>query len=62
MRDSDSIKIAHEQEVICLYVHEGPVPGCHSNVRHAGVRLSIEEALGMLDDLKKQIKNALEKR
>jgi hypothetical protein len=62
MREDDDVRVLHDQEIICLYVDEGPVPGIHDDMRHAGVRISIEDALAVVDHLKHQIRNALEKR
>jgi len=62
MRAGDEVKVLHDQEIICLYVIEAPVSGIHDDIRRANVRLDIENALRVVDDLKKQIHNALEKR
>jgi hypothetical protein len=62
MRKLDKVRPLHENAEVLLFVDEGPVPGIHDDVQRANVRMTIEEALTLVDDLKKQIINALAKR
>jgi len=62
MRKDDEVRILNDQQIVQLFVNEGPVPGVHDDIRHAGVRMTIEEALHVLDQLKKTIAKALDHR
>ncbi len=61
MRDQDDVLINSDDTEILLSVREGPVPGIHTDVKSAGVRLTVQEALDVIGRIKKQIKYAVDR-
>ena len=62
MRELDAILMNTDNDTIVFTVMAEEVPGIDEEIQQATVRMTIEEALGVIDDLKRTIKNALEKR
>ena len=62
MRDGDSVQLTNDQDQVILTVDEAPVPGIHEGKQGILVRLTIEDALSVVDDLKRVIQNALKRR
>ena len=62
MRELDEVMFSTDNDTIVMCIMEEGTPGIDEDIQQAKVRMSIEEALVVMDSLKRLIKNALSKR
>jgi len=62
MRELDEVMFSTDNDTIVMCIMEEGTPGIDEDIQQAKVRMSIEEALVVMDSLKRSIKNALSKR
>ena len=58
-REGDMAYISYDGKSIMLQIDAAPIPGITDKVMKSGIRLSIESTLGLIDELKTNIRNAL---
>ena len=62
MREGDIHNVSADQDEVTLWVAAAPVPGIEPKLGSANIRMTIEEALELVDSLKNSITQALKHR